>query len=300
MTEKQLKANLLFELQKAGKRSSSYPLRLDNIAFIENLKRKKLCYSKVEKEIVFWETENERITIRYPGKESNPTRKNPRPWDFRPKLFYNATKTYEKDLSFGGIWEILEDIYNKTKPENRIYISAVAVLIYRMAFMLDFTKKVKHKTKEVIINYSKTVPKFGKEKEIEIELFYDYTPNMEVINLIQEKLGNFGNMTLLAFLHYNHLLAFNEDCKYYYRNKLKAKKEKLKTIPWIDDIGRINNLLTHIAILSHYFGNISVANLVYGVILKRGVCPCTEKEIKIVCDGFIKTENDEKPASLFD
>jgi len=298
MTTEELKSRLKFKIQKAGKRDPSYGLRLGNIEFISNLDRKKLTHSKKEKDIFFWETDEEVISIRFPGKESI-SEKNPRPWDFRPKLFYKSKKKYEEDLSFGQIWEILEKVYEQTKDE--INVRAVAALIYRMAFMLDVHKLDEFQTKESIITYKNNSPKFSEKKTINLPNFYSYSPDGSVIQYLQEKLGNFGGMSLSAFLHYNHLLALNEDCKYYYRNKIKAKKDKTK-IAWINGTGRVNNLLTHISILSHYFGNTTIAQLVYSVIIQRGVCPCTAKEVKIVCDGFVEIEDDadEDDKGLFD
>lgn len=299
MKDDKLRKLLSFKIQKSFKKEPSTTLRMENIEFIKNLDREGLVFSSKERALILWENDDELLSIQYPGKETE-SKKNPRPWDFRPKLYYKKLRKYENDLSFGNIWEILEAVYARTNDKNKKYISAVAALIYRMAFMLDFEAVSGFNTKKIPIKINDKIPKYGTTMEVKLDKFYMYSPNSEVIDFLQQKLGNFGEMSLMGFLYYNHLLALNEDCKYYYRNKIKAEEKNKKTVDWIKDTGRVNNLLTHIAILSHYFGNIRVANLVYRVILKRGVCPCNENEIKVVCDGFIKDEDNDKPDSLFD
>lgn len=85
-------------------------------------------------------------------------------------------------------------------------------------------------------------------------------------------------MSLEAFLIYNDLLAWNEDCKYHYRSVQKNSG-------WIGNVGRPNTLRTHVSVIGTMVGKVSFVKLLEQAARTRGVAPCTHKDALSIC-GF--------------
>ena len=119
-----------------------------NIDTFNTLERKQLKYDKLEKRIMLYKTmEGEEVYIQYPGKEST---ENPKmPLDFRPKVKLK-TGEYAIDLSFGAIWDILDDI----SRNHNAYLKYVAALFFRMGYMHEY-KKIKMSYDCEIVKISK-------------------------------------------------------------------------------------------------------------------------------------------------
>lgn len=105
-----------------------------NIDTFNALERKQLKYDKLEKRIMLYKTmEGEEVYIQYPGKEST---ENPKmPLDFRPKVKLK-TGEYAIDLSFGAIWDILDDI----SRNHNAYLKYVAALFLEWVICMNIKK----------------------------------------------------------------------------------------------------------------------------------------------------------------
>ncbi len=268
-------------IQSSGKKSVSTEKRKVNIAWIEELSRDGLKFKERERQVHFKKTKvHEDIYIQYPGKESIRPDEKKRPWDFIPKIYLNQKGLYSKDLSFANIWgtfiDELEPIRNKIEDQIR----SLAVLFYRMAFMLDHRPDVQFKTQTKDISFNDDTGTISHETEQKFpNTIYLYSPPTEVIAELEKSLPKLGDISIEAFLYYNELLAWNEDCKYYYREQLKGTEK------WIGDIGRINNLLSHVSILGAILGDIKFADIMGR--LQRGVVKATNKELISICKGAI-------------
>jgi hypothetical protein len=112
---------------------------------------------------------------------------------------------------------------------------------------------------------------------------FKYQPNKKVLNYIAEECPRWGNMSLEGFIFYYELVAWNEDCKYYYQNHyIKNNKS------WINSKGRLNTLLTGIRILGYLLADISLFDLLNK--FSMGISPANPDEIKRICKGFVKAE----------
>ena len=123
-------------IQKAGKRANKkFKKRMINIKFFASLNRSGFTHNTQAPSLKIYETSlNEKLYIKYPGKESDIDKTSPKPWDFRPILIKNNIQM--KDLSFGEIWEFISKFVNNSsngnKKENTILL---ARLFYKVAFL---------------------------------------------------------------------------------------------------------------------------------------------------------------------
>ena len=266
----EIKTSLKTPLCKAGKRSPSYPIRLQNIDFVkEQVNRTGLEFGKKERQLLIHTTrKNEKIYIQYPGKESTGSR----PWDFRP-IFYDSSGNINKNnQSFGDIWATIE---------NNELLRIIATLLYRTAYMIDHTEIPKFKTLSRDITYDE-VEVISAEKNIQRTNFYKYQPKIEIIDEISEVCDDWGKMSFEGFLHYNEILTWNEDCKYHYRDLQKENTGK-----WLNKTGRVNTLLTHIRILGYILEDVRLADIFNDFSKLRGISPATDVEIFKICHGMI-------------
>ncbi len=212
------------------------------------------------------------------GKESL---KRQRPWDFRPKLIRKDGST-GNDLSFFDIWEILFDRINPHKDKKPGLVKMMAVLFYRMAFMCDHHLEEKEFTYSAFdIGFPVSLPSVRlRQYQLQLPGRLVYRPDPRALSTISNVVTDWGGMSLEAFLHYNELLAWNEDCKYYYRDVEEKGKD------WMGSTGRVNNLLTHISILGFSLGVISLSRLLSRFTQMRGVAPASFREIATVTDGY--------------
>lgn len=282
-------------IQKAGKTSPTMNPRLSNIKWIKKLSRKGLSYEKKERQLLMHTTSaGEKIFIQYPGKESRTHKKNGkkrkntaiRPWDFRPILYLPGNIEPHEDMSFGAMWATIFKTADKVGGKNKKEILRMfATLLYRMAFMLDRVELKSFKTQIRDVTYKKNgKTKFSRKVGKTLPRLFQYKPNKQVLDCIADKCPRWGEMSFEGFLFYNELLAWNEDCKYYYRNYHIREGKK-----WISTTGRVNTLLTHIRILGYMLKEVPLSDIFDGFARQQGISPASKDEVFQICRYFIKT-----------
>lgn len=248
-------------------------MKVDNIKSFANLDRNNLKFEYKERQMLVHVTQaGERIFIRFPGKESIREGDRIRPWDFRPKIML-ANGSMATDISFKNIWDDLTDIAD-SHPD---LLSILATTFFRMAYLIDH-KKYSAECDSAIYEYGSNC--LISENSLTLT-WYKYEPNPELISFLQSKIGNIRGMSIEAYLMMNDFLAQNEDCKYYYRDKIVSKKE------WDEKIGRSNNLLTHMATIGFLQKNIRFTEITDRFQRGRGVAPISTKEIPLVTEGMV-------------
>jgi len=271
-------------LQKSGKTSPSYPKRMLNIEWANNLSRMGLAYRIKEKQILIKSiSSTEEIYLQYPGKEMVESLKNKVPWsrplDFRPKLYYKTQKTYHDDIAFGALWEDLENSFAVVNDKKTFRM--LATVFYRMAFMVDHILMPKEKLKVNLLEEEGVV----KESIEEFEPRYAYNPDNRIIAIISKAIPTICDMRLQSFLHYMDLLTWNEDCKYYYGKNGIVTKADQATI-WLNATGRVNTLLTMVHFLGLLLGEIKHSHL-FAKFAKFGVAGARGQDVLKICNGFI-------------
>ncbi len=224
---------------------------------------------------------NEELFIQYPGKETARNDDKLRPWDFFPRVRKN--NDYGSNLDFQAIWDILYEGLNLLISKNPEWATILATVFYRMAFMKDhILTTTPHKTTIRQLSYDDS----GQESTVhdtieEIFPLYQYSPAKLVLQSVSDIAPSWGGMSFEAFLHFNDLLAWNEDCKYYYR------MQQTKPNTWIRNTGRVNTLLTHLSIIGYVSGKIRFSEVCIKFARGKGVAPATRNEILRVCNGYI-------------
>jgi len=271
-------------LQSNRKSSDSSKRRLVNIEWVEILQRGGLKFRQQEKQILVASTKaGEKLFIQFPGKETALPGDRQRPWDFRPKVELASSGGYGIDFSFSHIWDILVDVFKRHAGRDDIYIRALASIFYRMAFMCDHcitpdgialqTRCLTYDSAGVCQTNSFTKESFPP--------LYIFSPPDAVLDELSCVLGCFGNMSLEAFLRYNDLLAWNEDCKYFYRNR------QTKNGEWIKGAGRCNNMLTHTSIIGFMLDNVNISDMAMRFARNKGVSACSTAELKEILGDFL-------------
>jgi len=292
----EIRSKLETTIQKPGKRAPVTELRMTNIEWIQSLPREGLTYEKKERQLLMHTTKlGERIFIQYPGKESRKYIRNGkgrketaiRPWDFRPELYFPGNKGLHKNMSFFDIWAAIFETAEKLIEKNRgKTLRMFAILLYRMAFMLDHVKIETFNSQERDVIYGKSSkPKVSKKRKAKLLGLFKYEPNRQVLDCITKACASWGEMSFEAFLFYNELLVWNEDCKYYYRNYHVRNNEQ-----WIASTGRVNTLLTHIRILGYILGDVPLASIFSDFSTQRGISAASDDEVRRICGEFIKTK----------
>lgn len=250
-----------------------------NIDAFNALDRKQLKYSKQEKRILLYKTlEEEEVYIQYPGKESI---ENPKmPLDFRPKVKLKSGE-YAIDLSFGAIWDILDEISRK----HNAYLKYVATLFFRMGYMHEYAKINENYDCEIVkINRGEESVE-GKE-QIPLE-WYAIRLVDDVWYTLNDKIGwiNMGNgqeISFEGFIKLVDLLFQNEDCKYYYKNVVIEKKDNYKLTN-----GRTNSSAANLFILNYLEGNVKLSKLLDAFQKSRGVPGIKKGEYSLVTDKIV-------------
>ncbi|NEU59211.1 hypothetical protein [Halorussus sp. MSC15.2] len=267
----------------SGKTGPVRKKREANINWIGQLSRENLEHNQREKQIEMVETkEGERLLIQYPGKEAIRDEDDHRPWDFRPRtLFPNGS--YGPDLSFRDVWDTLFEKFEALGEEGIEPARALAALFYRMAFMVDHRRDYDVETQTRRINGAdEPLSEFWGEQH---PTMLRYEPPVDVVQALSEVVPELGGMSLEAFLHYNDLMAWNEDCKYYY-----GKTDGGETDWDWPRTGRINTLLTHISILGIITGDLNLSGVLNKFQRGRGVGPITRSEAEAITDGILGAE----------
>lgn len=141
--------------------------------------------------------------------------------------------------SFDEIFRFFEDVY-------RISVEAIQLigcLMYRNAFLIDF------------------VP--------DTEFSFKYAPPQDVVDKIKSIVPEWEGIDIEAFIHYLDAIAWNEDIKYY---SLGYHVEKPR-------VGRTNNMLTYVHIISLLLGHQSLSKFCGAFSRGYGVAPLTKAEI---------------------
>lgn len=270
------------QIQNTSVRSESSAKRKNNIQWIIDLFRTDLTFRKNMRQILITTTQsNEELFIQYPGKETARNDDKLRPWDFFPRVRKN--NDYGSNLDFQAIWDILYEGLNLLISKNPEWATILATVFYRMAFMKDhILTTTPHKTTIRQLSYDDS----GQESTVhdtieEIFPLYQYSPAKLVLQSVSDIAPSWGGMSFEAFLHFNDLLAWNEDCKYYYR------MQQTKPNTWIRNTGRVNTLLTHLSIIGYVSGKIRFSEVCIKFARGKGVAPATRNEILRVCNGYI-------------
>lgn len=266
-------------VQKSGRKSRSGVRRLENIQWVAALGRKGLLFGEREKELMLATTaEGERVGIRLPGKESASSRKKPKPWDFRPKMV-RPDGAYGDDLGFFDIWDALYNEIEARKVQLHVEARALATLFYRMAYMIDHERNEGPTVEIIAIDKGRP----GERSREKLPPFWAYAPPRAPLDHLRGRLPRFGAGSLEVFLRYNDLLAWNEDCKYYYRDT-----EENGEAWQARGTGRINNLMTHVTVIGVILGDVSFAKTLGRASQQRGVAPATGPEALRICRPFLK------------
>lgn len=250
--------------------------RVRNIVWISRLSRIGLDFGTKEKEIQIHTTrQNEQIFIRYPGKESKGA--EVRPWDFKPIVIVPDIGIVP-NLSFGDIWGELFDILIPLVDTNDKSPAVVlARLLFRMAYMYDHVEYHPTTARYLDMNPSKEPAIIEVSEQFPAMLKYE--PPYQVIEWLSKRISGVSCMSIEAFLLYNDLLAWNEDCKYFYRDSAINPNKKS-----VGATGRLNTLKTHINFIGVITKDTNLATVLQRASSQRGVSPASNKEISIICD----------------
>lgn len=290
MTHEPLDSELDTPLQKATKDTLTYKRRAQNVEWIRSLSLEGLRHEHAEVQIPMVETsKHEKIVIQYPGKESE--RENvPNLWDFRPKLIGRE----ESDLTFEQIWDpLFDDLRSISRDETRRRIASImATLYYRIAYMIDYVERPAGLHEISRINFES-----GTEKRDEVDLrpFWIYRPPVGAVKEVSTIISDWAGMSFEAFLHYNSLLAWNEDLKIRARfdNPKVNQADTKKPQKWSarDPRGRINTLLTYIRVVGFITDEVRPSALLGGFARQRGMSTASSDEVVRICAPFVrKTE----------
>ena len=144
-----------------------------------------------------------------------------------------------------------------------------------MAYMLDHELTTPSETTLIRIEHENQAQKTS-SAQFKLKEYYQYTPPEELLNELEKHIKDCAGMSIEAFLHYNDLLAWNEDCKYSYED---FKNNPIEKLP-IKSKGRVNTILSHITVILLITGNIKLTTALMRFTRGRGVCPATNKEVK--------------------
>lgn len=277
----ELRERLKIEYNKKDVLKESKRKRKKNIASFLGISRDSLKYGVKEKRILLYETlKGEKIYIQYPGKES--TNKEPRPLDFRPEL-ETVNGTFMKNITFGYIWDILDEI---GRTHNG-YLCLIAALIIKEEYMYDY-QMCNEQYESYIVDYENN--KVSKDSPLTLE-WYKLNLDDDVWFTLNDKVGdikinNNEVISLEAFIKFIDLLFQNEDCKYYYINKV--EKGKVSTIDEYDlKNGRNSSGDANLAILSYLQKKKKLSDLLNEFQKGRGVTSYRKSDYSIVTDDIV-------------
>lgn len=267
------------DLQNAKRGSLTRQRRQENIDWVRQLDLKGLSYNKTERQVSVMTTgQGERIAIQYPGKESIQGRKKwKNDWDFRPKL----VKRDNVDLTFEQIWDPLFDDLRQLSGENRRQVGSVlATLYYRIAYMVDYSKSLEDRYPTKTIQVGPSLVEGASSNSIDVGPFWAYRPPSPAVDFVASVVPKWAGMSFEAFLHYNSLLAWNEDMK------CLAKFDG----EWSagDPRGRINTLLTYIRVIGFIVDEVKPSALLGGFARLRGMSMAEPDEVRRTCHPFVR------------
>lgn len=250
-----------------------------NIDAFNALDRKQMKYGKQEKRMLLYKTlEGEEVYIQYPGKESVENIKMP--LDFRPKVKLKSGE-YAIDLSFGAIWDILDEVSNN----HNAYLKYVATLFFRVGYMHEYIK-IKENYDCEIVKINKGEEIVGENEQISLE-WYAIQLDDDIWYTLNDKIGwiNLGNgqeISFEGFIKLVDLLFQNEDCKYYYKNVVIEKKDDYKLTN-----GRTNSSAANLFIINYLEGNVKLSKLLDAFQKSRGVPGIKKSDYSLVTDKIV-------------
>lgn len=274
-----LPASLATKRQSPGQTSEAGRKRLHNIQWITKLPQEGLLFQKDVRQVLIHTTESgEELYIQYPGKESARPDEKKRPYDFFPII--KTGNGYADDYSFWDIWRLLFDQLEPRKQSLQEEMRVLAAVFYRMAFMVDheLLESPAFDVREINFKEDGGQQVLSRKRE-PFAGVYAYRPPKEICDYLSRKI-DCGKISFEAFLHYNNLLAWNEDSKYYYRAVQKGKA-------WMGAIGRVNNLLTHISVLGYLLSELKTFDVFYKFSTGAGVAPAGTEEIQRITGGLV-------------
>lgn len=288
LSSSQLRETLKADYKPRQTNKEAVEKRKHNIQSFNKINRTGLEYNKLEKRILLYETMNqENVFIQLPGKESaeNPSM----PLDFRPKIQLQNGE-FASDLSFGAIWDILDEIGKKLNS----YLSYIAAIFFKLGYMHDYRHiKDDFKSFEVEIVDGNEIAENEVQKVnldwycLNIPEDVWYTLN-DVIGMID--LGNGQTVSFEGFIKLVDLLFQNEDCKYYYKNVIIKGDSNYKYAN-----GRNNSSGANLLILNYLQGNVKMSKLLDAFQKSRGVPQIKKGDYSTVTDKMvINIENESR------
>lgn len=275
----ELRTELSFEYSRNTVLDESKRLRKHNVLAFNELSREGLEYGSRERRLLLYTTLlNEKIYIQYPGKESDATRKQVMPLDFRPEL-QKANGEFIPDISFGDIWDILSHIGKEAKK----YLPFVSTLFLYMGYMHDYKKNdepCEYVDVDIIdgkqINLGVAEHDWYK-LDISDDVWYTLNDRIGKVELDENNTFSFE-----AFIKLVDLLFQNEDCKYYYLNTEVKGDEKYNF-----GNGRTQSSEANFLILSHLEEKTSLSELLNKFQKSRGVPGYKKQDYTSVTDGMV-------------
>ena len=268
---------LQMEIQNSRRESLTRKRREENVKWVRELSLEGLAYSKTERQVSIVKTrEGEEIAIQYPGKESIQGRKKwKNDWDFRPKLVNRENV----DLTFEQIWDPLFDDLRLLSGERRKEVGSVlATLYYRIAYMVDYNKNLEDQYRTKTVQVVQSLEGKRAPESIAVGPFWAYKPPLQAVDFVVSGVPKWAKMSFEAFLHYNSLLAWNEDMKCF-----------AKFDDWSpgDPRGRINTLLTYIRVIGFIVDEVRPSALLGGFARLRGMSMAEPAEVRRICSPFV-------------
>lgn len=272
-----IETELRTDIQTSRTGSEAYKRREQNVQWIRSLTLQGLEHDNVEMQIPVVKMQSgEEIVIQYPGKESLQGERDwKNEWDFRPKIL----KVDNVDLTFAQLWDPLFDGLRRLEEQTKGRVgSALATLLYRMAYMLNHENERTSSYYAIPMRIGQGLVEKALPPRATLASFWKYQPPPNTLTMIARDLPKLAGMSLEAFLHYNSLLAWNEDCKC--RAKYPKWTPAKKT-------GRINTLLTHVRVIGFILDQVRPSTLLAGFASGRGMSPASTEEIKKTCHPYV-------------
>lgn len=280
LSNDELKNELKIDYSSGTVNKNSLEIRKKNIEAFNAICREGLKYKKKENRILLYETlNNEKIYIQLPGKES--IEKPEMPLDFRPKVqLSNGDMAF--DLSFGAIWDILDEI----GKNHNAYLSYVAAIFFRLGYMVDYLAVTEYYKSFIIDIVSGEETQLQEEEKVKLS-WYRINLSNDVWYTLNDRIGwieleNGKKISFEGFIKLVDLLFQNEDCKYYYKNVVIDKKENYRL-----NNGRNNSSAANLLILNYLEGNVKISKLLDAFQKSRGVPSFRKKDYSIVTDGIV-------------
>ena len=248
---------------------NSLDKKLENIASFNALDRQGLAHGETERRLLLYTTQaNEKVYIQYPGKEAARTEDRKHELDFRPVL-KTASGTFIDDMDFKKIWDVID----RLGTDHCADLDILGTLFLQIAYMVNYRHHESQACECELIDAQTN--KVIKSSDIAFTWnSINYDANL--MYTLNDRFGLLSHISLEGFLYYNDLLAQNEDCKYH-----NAKGDK-----WDPTVGRINNCLSHLTVISHLRGKIGISKLI-DAFQRLGVAPLPQSRLSEACGELV-------------